>query len=366
MPFILRSKKIIRVGIDAGDFVPFTTVRSGIQRIVDSFLKVIFRGDYPNFVFNYYFFGKKNDNKIKKNGVNFIRLPKRFFSSFFLPVFFKRDQNDIFLGFSGVIPIMMDFFSSKKIVFLYDLGFIKKPNNYSNADFLKKNLYHSLTKADKIITLSQCVKKEIENYFKLNTRKKIVFLYPGIDHLVYPKLSLNGRFLKYKYFLYVGVIKPGKNIERLFRVFFLYLKKSAKKNLFLVLLGSKEKKYFNQLIKNNYYQNIRRKIIFLENLDDKELTQLYLEAEAIMNLSYEEGFCFPVFEALSLRKKVIVNDLPIYYEFKKNFDNLLIGKDDNQIVKLMNIKNINIGKNIKLINTWESFVFDLLNIISHY
>jgi len=330
MPFILNSKKrLIKIGIDGGDFVPFSPVKSGIQRIVDSFLKEISKLKNNNFIFNYYHFSAEDH---PTGVVTYKRLPKEFFASLSLPLHFLMDGNDIFLGFSAYLPDLLAGFNGKKIVFLYDLGFLKYPSFYSNPKKLKNNLTRVIKSADRVITLSNYAENQIERYFSAD-EKKIVRLYPGLNH--FAGKNLINQLIEFKYFLYVGVIKPIKNIEGLFRCFNRFLQLSSDKGYHLVLIGEREKEYFNSLLTSSDYKKIKSKVIFLGNVSDDKLIDYYLKAVALINFSYEEGFCFPVLEALSLGKIAVVNNLPIYNEFKPYFNNLLMGKNEREIVQLM-------------------------------
>ena len=366
MPSILNSKKIIRVGIDGGNFIPFSPVKSGIQRIVDSFLKEISHLKNNDFIFNYYYFSKeKTESQFEK--INFKRLPQRLFASFFLPFYFQKDKNDFFLGFSGYLPPLITLTNAKKIIFLYDIGFIKYPQFYFNHQKLRKMVLRAIKFADRIVTLSNYAKEQIEKYFFVNERKKIVSLYPGVDHLL-GKNSVN-QLIKFKYFLYVGVIKPIKKIDRIFKTFYYFLREEKNKDFRLVLIGQKEKEYFNKLRADPYYLQLKEEIIFKENVSDAELVNYYHNAVALLNFSYEEGFCFPVFEALSLGKKVIVNNLVIYREFEDRFDNLLIGENEKEIVQLMieaakihHQRLLDRKLSFKSFFTWENFVQRLLKI----
>lgn len=363
MPSFLNLKKIIKVGIDGGDFVPFSNVHSGIQRLVDSTLKGLMKRRYKNLIFNYYYFGEKLVKK-EVEYLNFVRVPRRGFSTFFLPIFFKRDDNDVFLGFSSFFSPLLNSLARKKIIFLYDLGFIKNPKFYSKAELLKKKLYFSVKNTDKIITLSHYVKNEIISQFENEVADKIEVIYPGLDHLNSIKDKESDQKINFKYFLFVGVIKPGKNIKSLFQVFFRFIEKKGDKNYRLLLIGNKETDYYRELLVSPEYQKIKEKVVFLKNVTDQELIGYYQKAEAVLNLSCEEGFGFPVFEALSLGKKVIVNNLPIYQEFKKIFEQLYIGQNGKEIVFLMNqvtkIKNKPLSKNIF---KWKNFVDQLIKII---
>lgn len=371
MPFILNSKKFIKIGVDGGDFIPFSKVDSGIQRIVDSFLKTMvdFNKKKKRYFINYYYFGQQKSKKFF-NLFKFKKLPKKFFSSFFLPLNFLIDKNDVFLGFSSALPFLIVPFCSKKIVFLYDLGFMKFPYFYSNFYRLKKQTEKALRQADKVVVLSESIRKEIKTFFL----KKTTVIYPGLNHLDFAydlkKKFSKSFFFNKQFFLYVGVVKPIKNLEKIFYFFYHFVNKTKTNNCFLVIIGKKEKNYFKKLLKDYYFKKIKKRVIFKEALTDKELVWYYQNALSLLNFSYEEGFCFPVFEALYLKNFAIVNSLPIYHEFKKYFPNLIICKNDKEVILAM--EEIMLKKKRRTVGcltpenfTWKNFAQKLLELVEN-
>lgn len=355
----------IKIGIDAGSLAPFGKVESGIKRIVNSFLKEILKKKDKNYIFNYYFFGDdKNKLTSRKDKLVFYKkLPQRFYGSLFLPLQAIKDKNDIFLGFSGNLPYLLSFSKIKKIIFLYDMGFFKFPQYYSNADKLQLLAKQAIKRADKIVVLSEQGKREILDAFPKFKTDKIIKICAGLDHF---KKNIKDQKLE-KYFLYVGVIKPIKNISSIFKYFYYFLKTANADKYSLLLIGSKEKDYFNNLKRDKYYLKIKDKIFFRDNISDEKLVNYYLNAVAVLNFSFSEGFCFPVLEALHLGKTAIVNSLPIYDEYQR-FNRLIVGACDKEIIQLMirsakeANSNINKADNADIF-TWKRFGKELLNLL---
>lgn len=285
------GKNKITIGIDGGDFVPGSQVASGIQRIVSSFLKEIEK--FKSIKNNYYYFGRGG-------------LPTRLFSSFYLPRQFIKDNSQIFLGFSGVIPALLRYHPCLKVVFLYDIGFLKYPRFYLNSKRLAENTAKAVKYSDKIIVLSNYARKELIRYFPAAAKKAIV-IYPGANHLPGFKKNKN---IYGQYLLYVGVIKPIKSIAKVLN----YLESRTYRKHKLLLVGKKEEEYFAKIINSKEYQNVKERVVFIENATDRELTNYYINCEAVVNFSHEEGLCFPVLEAMKLGKRIIANSLPVYKE----------------------------------------------------
>ncbi len=304
---------MIKIGVDGGDYQPHGRVTNGIQRVASSFLSETLKIKDKNLFFDYYYFGGEK-NPANKRNFSFFKLPQRFFSSIFLPLSLIKNNDNIFLGFSGSIPYWLKYFPIKKILFIYDLGFIKYPSLYPNHNRLIRQTISSINRADKIIVLSDYIRADLLKMFPQLSQKKIIKIYAGVDHIkkVKPakiKIELGS------YLLYVGLIKSSKNIAGLIK----YFAKLPNQALKLVLIGKKEGNHFQEVLALPEYQLNKKRVHFLEHVSDEELVAYYQGAQEILNFSFEEGFCYPILEAMALGKKTTTNDLPLYQEFKKYF-----------------------------------------------
>lgn len=171
-----------------------------------------------------------------------------------------------------------------------------------------------LRKADKIITVSEFSKKEIVKYYNIAPRK-IDVIYNGVDpsfHPVPPEISnkiINKYNLPSEYFLYLGNVKPHKNI--------LGLIESYKRALALrpdlpplVILG----KYQNLLTgipniqKVMLNEEFSKKVIFTGYLPSEDIPAIYSQASLFLFPSFYEGFGLPVLEAMSCGTPVITSN----------------------------------------------------------
>lgn len=320
------EKKTVRIAIDGGDFFPTCHVKSGITRILASYVKGL--PGKSALQYRYYYFGASGG----KAGVNTKVLPARLFSAVFLPLAMLRDRIRVFLGFSGVLPGLVRTLGMKSLVFVYDLGFYKHPELYGDPSRMKWQTEYALYGADRIIVCSDYIKKQIRERFPSVPEKKIIRIYPGADHLPAPsgKPPVDGA-----YFLYVGVIKPGKNIELLLSRFFDYVSLHPGDRVRLVLAGAKQSAYFEKIKGTALFRKLEDRLVFLEDIEDRDLAALYRGSLAVLNLSHEEGFCFPAAEALALGKTVIVNDIPLYREFAPYFPGLVIEGEGKRYVQAM-------------------------------
>ena len=317
------------IGIDGGDYNLQGAPCGGIARLVGSFMNVI-NHHITNKQWIYYYFGNKNTSW-KSESIILRRLSSRLFSSLFLPLNFLFDEVKVFLGFSGVLPPFTLFLKKKSIVFIHDFAFYAYPNLYHDASVMKWQSEYAIYGATKVVVFTDYIKQQILKRFPRINKDKIIRIYPGMNHL--SRVSV--KKISDSYFLYVGVIKPMKNIEKLLIYFKDFLTVSQNKQIKLILIGPHEQPYIKQLLQTKLYLEIKENVLFLQSVSDQELTSYYVCAMAILNTSYEEGFCYPVVEALYLGKTVIVNDLSIYKEFTPYFKRLRITTSGEDFVRQM-------------------------------
>lgn len=155
----------------------------------------------------------------------------------------------------------------------------------------------TVKRSSRIITVSEFVKKQIIDYYKVEP-KKINVTYEATF------MSLNDQSLKIKnlpsaiktpYLLYVGNAYPHKNLEKLLEAFKVV---SITDNIYLVLVGKKD--YFYQVLEKTVKNlGLENKIIFFGQASDDDLSMLYQNALAYIFPSLMEGFGLPGLEAMA-------------------------------------------------------------------
>jgi glycosyltransferase involved in cell wall biosynthesis len=108
-------------------------------------------------------------------------------------------------------------------------------------------------------------------------------------------------FRKYQpYFLYVGAAYPHKNLEFMIKGFYDF---NINGNYHLLCVGRKDFFYHNLQEKNKF----RKDLIFLGEVTDEELFELYTQAIAFVYPSLLEGFGLPPLEAMAAGTPVIAS-----------------------------------------------------------
>jgi len=181
--------------------------------------------------------------------------------------------------------------------------------------YLKPLFDLAIKKADFILTVSNSVKKEIEELFKRDDifyiGNKISEIYK-IDNVSKTNTDIINRLnlAKGEYLLSVSTLEPRKNLKYLLKVWGELLKLGLDKKL--VLVGRKGwDKEMLQIISN---YNLKDRLLYTGYIRDSDLVTLYKNCYAFILLSIYEGFGRPPLEALACGAKVIVSDIPAFRE----------------------------------------------------
>ena len=219
----------------------------------------------------------------------------------------KKDKVDLYHGLSGEIPIGLNNSGVKTVVTIHDLIFMRYPNLYSFFD-RKIHYYkfkYAANNADLVIAISEQTKKDIVTYLKINP-EKIKVIYQGCAPVYkeeipteFIELTRKKYQLPSHFILNVGTIEKRKNVLSV-------IKAIKEIDTQLVVIGKKTV-YFKEV--NNYIveNNIQNKVIFLENVELKELASIYKMATVFIYPSVFEGFGIPIVEALYSKTPVITS-----------------------------------------------------------
>lgn len=177
-------------------------------------------------------------------------------------------------------------------------------------------------KADKIITVSETSKSEICKYTGA-APDKITVIHNGLDKSIF-NLSKDAQLLKRlrekyrlpeRFILFVGNVKPHKNLKNLVLAF---AKLSLKiPDVRLVVVGKREGFITgDEAISGVLAQHpgIEEKIIFTSAVEYEELPSIYKLASVLVLPSLYEGFGLPPLEAMACGCPAIVSGIPVFRE----------------------------------------------------
>ncbi len=205
------------------------------------------------------------------------------------------------------LPIKLD--GVKNIYTVHDLVPLRLP--YTTLDVKSRYfrlLRHIARKADHIVTVSECSKRDIINLLGVS-EDRVTNTYQAVDipekYAKKPedvvKREVAGFNLPYRgYMLFFGAIEPKKNIGRLIEAYL-----SSKIEAPLVLVGKRAWKAEQELRLLN--ANTRDRIIHIDYAPFPLLVSLIKGAKAVLFPSLYEGFGLPVLEAMKLGTPVLTS-----------------------------------------------------------
>ena len=200
----------------------------------------------------------------------------------------------------------------RSVVTIHDIIHLKMPQFFSPAQraYARTVIGHAVRHAGAVIVDSQKTKDDILEMFTVK-EQDIVVIHLGVRPM-FRKLEdrtlverfLSAAGLKRPYVLYVGNVKPHKNIPTLLSAF--AHMRAQRNDLELVFVGGsckEEKSLAEQAERLGIVGAIRD----LHHVSDEELICAYNGAEVLVLPSLYEGFGYPVLEAMSCGTPTVVS-----------------------------------------------------------
>ena len=291
------------VGIDGGALsISDDRLKVGVYRVAYNLIKEIGALNAENNYRVYTFHGVGHGNLPKKSkNVSYVPLLTPGFRKIWQPIEMMQHKIDAYLGVSQAFPLTL--YDVKKIGFVYDIGFLEHPEYYRESYFaLSAQTQDIVNRADHIITISKASRDSIHKTYHVPLEKMTV-AYLGIESQF--KARGTKHKLAHPYFLFVGALKPGKNVPMMLRSFAQFLNQTNKP-YDLVLAGSD---YWldpgiSATINSLSLQKRVHRVGFVE---DETLASYYRGATALLTVSLIEGFGLPSVEAMACGCPVIAS-----------------------------------------------------------
>lgn len=291
-----------------------TTLSGGIGRycyelckalyeIEDDIKIVVRKEDLPIF-----FFVKSEDLIIVENITSGIK--RNIYEQFKLPFLINRLYPKAILHYpDSMAPI---FSRNSVVITIHDIAFKSLKNVFTWKTKLWKNFITkiSVKKADKIISISEFTKSEIEKAYGKEIKNKTYVVLNGFNDFSQQIIEETNvredirEIADEKYILTVSTISPRKNIDGLIKA---YSMGELKKNYKLIVAGGKGWLY-QDVFSTVEKLNIKDKVIFTDRINDDELKFLYKNCSIFCYVSFYEGFGLPPLEAMSYGKPCLVSN----------------------------------------------------------
>lgn len=198
------------------------------------------------------------------------------------------------------------FYSGRMLVTVYDTMHLAMPQfacGYHKQLYAKFMFAAVRRKAESILTISEFTKKEMKRLVG-EFEQPITPIHLGVGEKWFSIPQVPSPHLK-PYLLYVGNIKPHKNLTVLIKAF---ISLADRIHHDLVLVGKKEGFITGDREVSALAQYLPERIHFTGLVSDELLHQYYRNAEAFVFPSLYEGFGLPPLEAMAARCPVVVSD----------------------------------------------------------
>lgn len=220
------------------------------------------------------------------------------------------EKPDVFFTPNHYSPIL---FNIPSIISVMDLGYLTSKQHFKTFDFLQLKYWTNLSiwQAKKILAISESARQEILKYYPKASLKIEVTL------LAYDKNKFNRRVLiskvsevkkKYNikgdYILFLGTLKPNKNIERVIEAFLML------SSLPLTLVIAGKKGWLYEKIFNLVDQlQLSSRVIFTDFVSEEDKPALLKGASALVSPSLWEGFGIHLLESMAVGTPVVTSDV---------------------------------------------------------
>ncbi len=237
-----------------------------------------------------------------------------------LAKYLTKVKPDLFVSADGFLTIK---YHGRQLPVIHDLNFMHRPKD---LPFLVRTYYRYFFPrwakvAFRIATVSEYSKNDIAKTFMVQPGK-IDVVYNGANELFKPlpeevaNQTRRQRTDGKRFFVYVGTLHKRKNIENMLLAFDKFKSDTKSDHKFIVvgnyLFG---KGRIENVVKSLKY---KQDVVFTGRLNNQEMARVVGSAEALVLVSFFEGFGIPLIEAFYCDVPVITSEVTSLPEVAAN------------------------------------------------
>ncbi|MFC1625527.1 glycosyltransferase family 4 protein [Patescibacteria group bacterium] len=227
-------------------------------------------------------------------------------------LFLGKARPDIFFSPSHYIP---PFAPMPRVCSIMDLGYLKFSGQFRKKDFWQLKLWTAMSifSSKAVIAISESTRDDIVRHYPFAVRKTHITSL-GYDQSKFGKSVSQKEIQKvkkrysiaYDYILYLGTLKPSKNVEGLIEAYKTLI--TSHPEILLVIAGKKGWLY-DTIFKKVKKLGLEGKVIFTGFVSEKDKPAIIKGAKVFVLPSFWEGFGLDVLSAMACGVPVIVSNV---------------------------------------------------------
>ncbi len=291
---------------------------------------------------------------------------------------FDSPKLDVFFTPSHYLPPLM---RVKAFCSIMDLGYLNSSEQFRKYDFWQLKYWSawSMFISKKIFAISQSTAKDIVRHYPL-VKNKIIVTYLSYDREKFNQIITHSDVRRVKrkfsiglneYFLFLGTLKPSKNVMGIVKAYQKVLKTDEKIKL---VIGGKKGWLYEDIFAEVKKLGLEDKVIFTGYVDEKDKVALIRGAKAFLLPSFWEGFGLDVLSSMASGIPVVISksgSLPevggtaAIYVDPHNVDSIADGM--NKVLEMKDLEYDNLVKRL-LEQTrkfsWDNTAIDTMNALT--
>jgi glycosyltransferase involved in cell wall biosynthesis len=235
-----------------------------------------------------------------------------------VPWVMRRERPDVYHAPHYVLPVLLP---CRSVVTIHDCIHLRFPGDLPGIAarvYARAAMKAAVGRSSRILTVSEASRREILDFFDVSPGK-IEVIYNAIDDLFWSSpteaevAGVRDRYrLDTAFVLYVGNVKPHKNLPRLIDAFGI-VRRGGLDAMRLIVVGQDGSKpsVLDRAVHNGSPDD---RVRFLGFVPDRTLAILYRLAAAFVCPSLHEGFGLPPLEAMASGTPVVTSNAPALVE----------------------------------------------------
>ena len=227
-----------------------------------------------------------------------------------LPYYLKKYKADVFFSPDGHLSIKT---TVPTVMCLHDLAYAHYPKMVPSTvlNYYQKYIPQFIDRAEKIVCVSNFVKKDIQNKFQNTNPNKIISIpnacsKTDFEDCLSKKETLDKFSEGREYIFYVGAIHPRKNLKTLIEAFESFADENTETDLLIAGRMAWQNEDLENAYKNSKHKS---RIKLLGYVADHDLNSILKHALVFVYPSLFEGFGLPILEAFHAEVPVVTSNV---------------------------------------------------------